>query len=109
MPELRPFRATCALDTLGMHVHHAEWKVCGMEAMERRRVAAERVRTAEDAVERLRAGFAGVGVKLPSLRLDPVSCAGDEPTPLIELGRCNIDTALRLCEVLAEKESGHDG
>lgn len=48
-------------------------------------------------------------MKLPSLRIDPVSCAGDEPAPLVDLGRCNIDTALRLCEVLAEKESGHDG
>ncbi|MFJ2025790.1 hypothetical protein [Streptomyces sp. V2I9] len=80
-----------------------------MEAMERRRVAVERVRTAEDAVERLKERFAGLGVKLPSLRVDPASCAGDEPAPLVDLGRCNIDTALRLCEVLAEKESGHDG
>lgn len=109
LPELRLFRANCALDTLGMHGHHSEWKVCGMEAMERRRAAADRVRMAEDAVERLKEGLAECGVKLPSLRIDPVSCAGDEPAPLVDLGRCNIDTALRLCEVLAEKESGHDG
>ncbi|MFD3409662.1 hypothetical protein [Streptomyces cyaneofuscatus] len=80
-----------------------------MEATERGRAAAEKVRAAEDAVEQLKAGFAGLGVTLPSLRVDPVSCAGNEPTPLVDLGRCNIDTALRLCEVLAEKESGHDG
>ncbi|MFD3651348.1 hypothetical protein ACFWVT_18825 [Streptomyces cyaneofuscatus] len=80
-----------------------------MEATERRRAAAEKVRAAEGAVEQLKAGLAGLGVTLPSLRLDPVSCAGNEPTPLVDLGRCNIDTALRLCEVLAEKESGHDG
>ncbi|MEU3203983.1 hypothetical protein ABZ702_08835 [Streptomyces cyaneofuscatus] len=79
-----------------------------MEATERRRAAAEKVRAAEDAVEQLKAGLAGLGVTLPSLRLDPVSCAGNEPTPLVDLGRCNLDTALRLCEVLAEKESGHD-
>ncbi|MFC9034887.1 hypothetical protein [Streptomyces arboris] len=79
-----------------------------MEATERRRVAADRVRAAEDAVAQLKKGLAGLGVTLPSLRVDPVSCAGNEPAPLIDLGRCNIDTALRLCEVLAEKESGHD-
>ncbi|MFE8972033.1 hypothetical protein ACFYM7_01145 [Streptomyces cyaneofuscatus] len=80
-----------------------------MEATERRRAAAEKVRAAEDTVEQLKAGLAVLGVTLPSLRVDPVSCAGNEPTPLVDLGRCNIDTALRLCEVLAEKESGHDG
>jgi len=80
-----------------------------MEATERRRVAADRVRTAEDAVAQLKEGLAGLGVTLPSLRVDPVSCAGNEPTPLVDLGRCNIDTALRLCEVLADKESDHGG
>lgn len=80
-----------------------------MEATEQRReVAADRVRTAEDAVVRLKEGLAGLGVSLPSLRVDPVSCAGNEPTPLVDLGRCNIDTALRLCEVLAERESGRE-
>ncbi|MEU0159275.1 hypothetical protein ABZ154_10645 [Streptomyces sp. NPDC006261] len=80
-----------------------------MEATERRRVAADKVRAAEDAVAQLREGLAGLGVTLPSLRVDPVSCAGNEPAPLIDLGRCNIATAVRLYEVLAEKESGHDG
>ncbi|WP_411079724.1 hypothetical protein [Streptomyces sp. cmx-18-6] len=80
-----------------------------MEATERRRAAADRMRAAEGAVARLKEELAGRGVTLPSLRVDPVSSAGNEPTPLIDLGRCNIDTALRLCEVLAEKESGHDG
>ncbi|ARF74233.1 hypothetical protein B7C62_19815 [Kitasatospora albolonga] len=91
-----------------------------MEATERCAVAADgvrgaegavrdAVREAEDAVARLKEGLAGVGVTLPSLRVDPVSCAGNEPTPLVDLGRCNIDTALRLCEVLAEKGSGHGG
>ncbi|MDT0495223.1 hypothetical protein ACPEIF_16620 [Streptomyces sp. NPDC012600] len=87
-----------------------------MEATERRAAATDgvrdaegAVRDAEDAVARLKEGLAGVGVTLPSLRVDPVSCAGNEPTPLVDLGRCNIDTALRLCEVLAEKGSGHGG
>ncbi|MEI7030829.1 hypothetical protein [Streptomyces pratensis] len=80
-----------------------------MEATERRRAAADRVRAAEDAVARLREGLAGCGLTLPSLRIDPVSCAADEPSPLVELGRCNVDTALRLCEVLTERQSGSGG
>ncbi|WP_438947328.1 hypothetical protein [Streptomyces griseus] len=78
-----------------------------MTATERRREAAGRVRAAEDAVARLRAGLAGVGVKLPSLRVDPVSCAGNEPMPLVDLGRCSIETALRLSAEL-EAKAAHD-
>lgn len=74
-------------------------------ATERRKAAAGRVRVAEDAVARLRAGLAGVGLKLPSLRIDPVSCAGNEPSPLVDLGRCTIETALRLS---AELEAKHE-
>lgn len=81
-------------------------------ATERCKAAAGRVREAEDAVERLRAGLAGVGLKLPSLRIDPVSCAGNEPSPLVELGRCSIDMALRLSAELEERQreaaAGHD-
>lgn len=75
-------------------------------ATERRQAAAGRVRAAEDAVARLRAGLAGVGLKLPSLRIDPASCARDEPAPLVDLGRCTIDTALRLSAELEEKKNG---
>ncbi len=78
-----------------------------MTATERRREAAGRVRAAEDAVARLRAGLAGVGVKLPSLRVDPVSCAADEPTPLVDLGRCSVETAMRL-SVQLEAAAAHD-
>ncbi len=60
----------------------------------------ERVRAAEDATERLRAGLAAVGITLPSLRIEPVSSAGHEPAPLIDLGRCNLATARRLVAVL---------
>ncbi|SCK34530.1 hypothetical protein B046DRAFT_02887 [Streptomyces sp. LamerLS-316] len=78
-----------------------------MTATERRKEAAGRVRAAEDAVARLRAGLAGVGVKLPSLRVDPVSCAASEPTPLVDLGRCSIETAMRL-SVQLEAAAAHD-
>ncbi|MFE7751618.1 hypothetical protein [Streptomyces sp. NPDC057428] len=76
-------------------------------ATERREEAAGRVRAAEDAVVRLKAGLAGVGVKLPSLRIDPVSCAGEDPVPLVDLGRCTLDTALRL-SVQLETAAAHD-
>ncbi|MEU6820292.1 hypothetical protein ABZ921_06650 [Streptomyces atriruber] len=65
--------------------------------------AEERVRAAEEAVRQLKAGLAGAGVTLPSLRVDPLSVAG-EGLPLVELGRCNLDTALRLAAVLEEEQ-----
>lgn len=80
-----------------------------MTTTERRRAAAGRVREAEEVVARLREGFAGVGVTLPSLRVDPVSCVGDEVNVLVDLGRCNLDTALRLCSALDGKAAGHGG
>ncbi|MCX5387882.1 hypothetical protein [Streptomyces sp. NBC_00083] len=63
--------------------------------------AEERVRAAEDAVEQLRDGLARVGVMLPSLRIDPLTCTGHVLYPLMDLGRCNMDMALRLVAVLA--------
>ncbi|MGW6202365.1 hypothetical protein ACWF9B_01735 [Streptomyces sp. NPDC055089] len=86
-----------------------------MTTTERRRTAAGRVSEAEEVVARLRGGFAGVGVVLPSLRIDPLSYAGEDPVALLDLGRCNLDTALRLTRALEEKAAGseraggHDG
>ncbi|MFB6991862.1 hypothetical protein ACFVZR_11920 [Streptomyces sp. NPDC058316] len=82
-----------------------------MTTMERRRATEGRVRAAEDAVARLKEGLSGVGITLPSLRIDPVSCAGNEPaSPLVDLGRCNLDTALRLSAALeTQRQAGHDG
>ncbi|MFG2653299.1 hypothetical protein [Streptomyces sp. NPDC048436] len=62
--------------------------------------AEERVRAAEEAVRQLRAGLEEVGVTLPSLRMDPLTAAAEGALPLVELGRCNLDTALRLAAVL---------
>uniref|UniRef100_A0AAU2VSA0 Uncharacterized protein n=1 Tax=Streptomyces sp. NBC_00008 TaxID=2903610 RepID=A0AAU2VSA0_9ACTN len=80
-----------------------------MTTTDRRRVTAGRVLEAEEAVERLREGLAGVGITLPSLRVDPVSSAGSGPGVLIELGRCNLDTVRRLSGVLDGKAAGHGG
>ncbi|QUI32386.1 hypothetical protein H9W91_17090 [Streptomyces alfalfae] len=60
--------------------------------------AEERLLAAEEAVRQLRESLAGVGVTLPSLRVDTLTAAG--ALPLVELGRCNLDTALRLAAVL---------
>ncbi|WP_369037186.1 hypothetical protein [Streptomyces adonidis] len=62
----------------------------------------------EEIVVRLRAGLKGVGVALPSLGVDPVSGASDEPFALVLLGRCNVRTATRLAAVLEGLASGGD-
>ncbi|MDL5202291.1 hypothetical protein [Streptomyces sp. ALI-76-A] len=58
------------------------------------------MRQTEEVVEQLREALVGVGLVLPSLRVDPVTGAGDEPFALVELGRCNVRTAERLASVL---------
>ncbi|MCX4447714.1 hypothetical protein [Streptomyces sp. NBC_01789] len=77
-----------------------------MTTTERRRAAVARIREAEEVVELLRDGFARAGVKLPSLRIDAASCAGDDPAVLVDLGRCNLDAAVRLSRVLDERAAG---
>ncbi|UGY92380.1 hypothetical protein [Streptomyces gobiensis] len=66
----------------------------------KRAEAAERIRSAEDATSELRDALAGVGITLPSLRIDPVTCAREVPAPLVDLGCCNIETARRLAAVI---------
>jgi hypothetical protein len=58
-------------------------------------------RTAEEAVERLRAALRGVGVVLPSLRVDPLSVPAEDPYALVDLGRCNLGVASRLAAALS--------
>lgn len=62
--------------------------------------SAERLRAAEEVVAQLRDGLGVVAVTLPSLRVDVVSLASEAPCPLVDLGCCNLDTALRLAAVL---------
>ncbi len=47
----------------------------------------------ESAAHELREALAGSGITLPSLGIDPLY-------PLVELGRCNVDTARRLAAAL---------
>ncbi|WP_326581850.1 hypothetical protein OG250_23490 [Streptomyces sp. NBC_00487] len=58
------------------------------------------VRTTEEAVEQLDQALRGVGIVLPSLRVDPVTGASELPYPLVELGCCNLQVAADLAAVL---------
>ncbi|MEW2810283.1 hypothetical protein AB0929_24720 [Streptomyces massasporeus] len=58
------------------------------------------MRSTEEIVQSLRDALAGVGVVLPSLGVDPVTGASDEPFALVDLGRCNVRTAEHLTDVL---------
>lgn len=66
----------------------------------------DRVALAGEACDELRAALKAAGVVLPSLGLDPVSCTGAAPLGLIELGRCNIDTARALAAALRPRAAG---
>ncbi|MER6445689.1 hypothetical protein DEJ51_14665 [Streptomyces venezuelae] len=66
----------------------------------------ERMEAAEEAVRQLRESLAAVGVLFPSLGVERVSAAGTYGLPLVDLGRCNLDTALRLAAVLHERAAG---
>ncbi|WP_255955986.1 hypothetical protein [Streptomyces odontomachi] len=55
---------------------------------------AERVR------DELRAALHAAGIVLPSLQVDAAAYADEYPRPLVELGRCNMQTARRLTVAL---------
>jgi hypothetical protein len=65
-------------------------------------MATEKVRAAERARDELRDALGAAGVQLPSLGLDAASCAGVRPAPLIDLGRCNVETARALAAALRQ-------
>ncbi|MFI5661114.1 hypothetical protein [Streptomyces sp. NPDC051684] len=68
--------------------------------------SAERLRVVEEVVAQLRAETAVLSIVLPSLRVDPVSAAGEAGYPLVDLGRVNFDTAMRIVAVLHEGRRG---
>lgn len=67
---------------------------------------AQRLAAADEAQEELRAALDAWGITLPSLNLDPVTCAGPAPRPLINLGRCNPSTARKLAAALRDNIQG---
>ncbi|WP_052230067.1 hypothetical protein [Streptomyces sp. CT34] len=68
--------------------------------------ASESEQVPEQVTAELDSALRAVGVTLPSLCVDPVSAASTFMAPLVELGRCNVETAQRLAEVLAEYAGG---
>lgn len=73
-----------------------------MATTERRRMAADTIREAEQVRDELAAALKAAGIVLPSLRLDPASCVGKAPA-LIELSRCNLETARLLTAALTKE------
>ncbi len=71
-----------------------------MGATEKRQTAVEKIKEAEDVRDELCAALYGAGIVLPSLRLDPIGCADENPRLLVELGRCNLRTARELAAAL---------
>lgn len=67
-----------------------------MNTAGKRQSADGKVKDAERARDELRDALRAAGVKLPSLGLDIASCAGSAPLALIDLGRCNVETARAL-------------
>ncbi|MEW2133657.1 hypothetical protein [Streptomyces sp. NPDC005435] len=58
--------------------------------------AADCVEGAERTLAELRDALTKAGIKLPSLGIDPNSVAREAPCPLVESGRCSVETAARL-------------
>ncbi|MFG2139170.1 hypothetical protein [Streptomyces sp. NPDC048650] len=69
-------------------------------------MTAEKLAAAEEAREELAAELERAGIVLPSLGVDPVSYTYEHPRPLIELGRCNLETTRRLIAVLKRAADG---
>lgn len=69
---------------------------------EQDRAAVQRIQEADQAMEELRSSLRAVGIILPSLRVDPVSCSCDDPKPLVDLGSCNLSTVRWLTCVLRD-------
>jgi hypothetical protein len=65
-------------------------------------VVMDGIRQAEAVREELAVAMSGVGVLLPSLGLDVPTVAACHAVPLIDLGRCNLETARRLAAVLRD-------
>ncbi|WP_078632238.1 hypothetical protein [Streptomyces resistomycificus] len=64
------------------------------------RHSARCVEEAEESVKELREALLIAGITLPSLGLDPLSLSRETPCPLVELGRCSVETARRLAAAL---------
>ncbi|MCT4352776.1 hypothetical protein M5362_06485 [Streptomyces sp. Je 1-79] len=64
------------------------------------------VHEAQEAVRELREALVRAGIVLPSLGLDVLTLAADPPRPLVELGRCTVETARLLTGAVLSGERG---
>lgn len=62
--------------------------------------AMDGVEQAEAVREELAGALKKAGITLPSLGLDAPTFTGYRPVPLIDLGRCNLETARKLAAAL---------
>lgn len=68
--------------------------------------AVEAVTASTQAVAGLQEALLDLGITLPSLGIDLLSCSRPvDPRPLIELGRCNLETAAALTAVLRRAQA----
>jgi hypothetical protein len=58
------------------------------------------LREAEQVRDELSEALQAAGITLPSLGVEPVSYADEQPLPLVELGRCNLMTARQIAAAL---------
>lgn len=70
------------------------------EQRPRRRTAVETLKEAEAVRDDLSAALRSAGITLSSLCVDPMSYADEAPQPLVDLGRCNIQTARQITAAL---------
>lgn len=69
--------------------------------------AVEAMTTSTEAVVKLQEALTDLGIVLPSLSIDLLSCSRPlDPRPLIELGRCNLETAAALTAALRRVGEG---
>ncbi len=74
-----------------------------MGSKEKRSARAETIRKAERMRDDLSAALRALGIVLPSLSVEPMAYADDNPDPLLDLGRCNRSTARKLLAVLSDR------
>jgi hypothetical protein len=71
-----------------------------MRVEDERLTPAEKLKAAEQVCADLNTALQAMGITLPSLWVEPIGYADRNPAPLIELGRCNLETARKLIAVL---------
>ncbi len=76
-------------------------------AVRTKKTHVEKIREAEQVRDRLKETLRDSGVVLPSLGVDAAGYCDEYPTSLIDLGRCNIETANKLSDAL-ERAKGEE-